>query len=189
MSALRRCFREVSDRAHRKMVCSRHAFSHVWTIVRACGRRDAESLYDRARSGRLRALIFGALAFLFELVARVGRARVFRRPSRAYTLRAAWLRHASLATPETAASTPSRSLPSQPHSRQGVCADALANRAVTRGRTACSIDAPSKTPLDRHPLPGGRARPKLERVRDPTASRVGYSWGGRERSARRSVLA
>jgi len=79
--------------------------------------------YDQRASASRGSRRFGApRPFSFESVVGVGRARVFRRPSRAYTLRAAWLCHASLATPETAASTPSRSLPGGPRWRRRVCA-------------------------------------------------------------------
>jgi hypothetical protein len=80
--ALRLSFREVSDRAGGNKVCCAGDFLVVWTIVLAWRRRDSELLYDRAHCGRLRALCFAAL-HLFVGVgigARVGRARVFRRP-------------------------------------------------------------------------------------------------------------
>ncbi|HEX7977830.1 MAG TPA: hypothetical protein VF461_04465, partial [Gemmatimonadaceae bacterium] len=51
-----------------------------------------------------------------DIAARVGRVQVFRRRLRAYTLRASALRAESLATPEGAASTPSRFLPHAPRS-------------------------------------------------------------------------
>src|SRR5688572_8163966 len=62
------------------MVCCGRDFLVVWTIVLGLRRRESELLYDRARSRRLRALYCGAPFVSSGIVARVGRARVFRRP-------------------------------------------------------------------------------------------------------------
>src|SRR5687768_4342707 len=71
------------------MVCCGRDFLVVWTIVLGLRRRESELLYDRARSGRLRALYRGAPSVCgVRLFRGVGRARVFRRPRGAYTLRA-----------------------------------------------------------------------------------------------------
>src|SRR5215213_3389437 len=69
--ALRLSFREVSDRARREMVCCGGDLLVMWTIVLDWRRRESESLYDRARCERLRALcICGASSVCSGIVAR-----------------------------------------------------------------------------------------------------------------------
>ena len=98
-SALRLRFREVSDRALVKMVCFARAISLMWMILRVSRRREAESLYDRARYGWSALVVDAVRRVRSGVVERVGRVRVFRRPRGAYTQRASRLRRESLATP------------------------------------------------------------------------------------------
>ena len=134
----------------------------------------------------------------------VGRARVFRRPSRAYTLRARRLRRRSLATPGTTASTPSRSLPpdhdvsrSRRRFRPRPFRSPIANQAWTpRGRSRARSDCLRRS--DEHeaarpaPLDGARLAP---RHAFPVGHREGVSvprggaFGRSKRRARSARLA
>ena len=185
-SALRLCFREVSDRAMVKMVCYARAMSLMWMILRAARRREAESLYDRARDGRYDDRRGAVVRLRSGVFARVGRVRVFRRPRGAYT------RRASRKPPRESLATP-------PYGRLHTLA--LPPRLATQSVASCAPIRTSRTftrTIEPHHASLRRSgtvssssdwRCAATMGRDPTACARGSSWGGSERSARRSPSA
>ena len=128
----------------------------VRTIERSC-----------ARSDRLRALIRTA-AFVVASRARRSR-RGLPAAVGAYTLRASWLRHESLATPQTAASRPPRSLP-RGHTRCGVTRPELRTGV---NAVFLAVQRVITTPLDRVPLfTGARRLREWHAVERPHARRL-----------------
>ena len=107
------------------------------SCARACARAVARACARARRASQRRCLRHRA---------RVGRARVFRRPRGAYTLRASRYCRESLATPHAAASTPSRSLPRWP--LLGVSRARDARRCARDPRAVLTLTA---TPSDRTP--------------------------------------
>jgi hypothetical protein len=184
VSALRPGFREVSDRAKRKRVCCQRDFLVVWTIVLDWRRREPESLYDRALCRRLRALYLAARhLFSSGIVARVGRARVFRRPRGAYT------RRASRNSPRVSCYAPMRPPPHPraPSQLATLRADRCAEFSARWRERARSSRRASSTQSDRDiQLEGVRPRPRASR--DPTRL-LNDARGGSERSRRRSPCA
>src|SRR5688572_15189445 len=162
------------------MVCCARDFPVLWTIVRGWRRRESESLHDRARSGRLRALnVAPSVSFLVSVR---GRSR------EGIPAAAGGLHAASLAIRLRVSCYAPMRPPPHPRAPSRLATLMADCRAESSARNAGAHDPALTQQRSRTVSPTRVARTQLREPRDPTASLLD-ARGGSERSARRSPCA